>query len=74
MTNPVGRPPINRDAVLNHITGGKPGYVYVSPIKLGEELGISSRSVRRMLREFEKMGLLILKRREGTRSIVYQVP
>lgn len=74
MSNSVGRPPIDRDAVLNHITGGKPGYVYVSPIRVGEELGISTRSVRRMLREFEDRGLIILKRREGTRAIVYEVP
>lgn len=75
MSGQVGRPRIDRDAFLRTITRnvGRSGTLYVSPIRLETELGISTRSIRRMLRELEEQGKLQLIRREGTRALVYRV-
>jgi ribosomal protein S25 len=76
MTRPVGRPPIDRDGFMARLTRdmGRSRIIYVSPIRLEAELGISTRSIRRMLRELEDGGRLVLIRREGTRQLIYHVP
>lgn len=76
MSGMVGRPRLDRDAFLGSITRdmGRSGIIYVSPIRLESDLGISTRTIRRMLRELEDSGKIQLIRREGTKSIVYRVP
>lgn len=76
MSGTVGRPRIDRDAFLRTITRdmGRSSIIYVSPIRLEADLGISTRSIRRMLRELEDAGVLQLIRREGTKALVYRVP
>lgn len=76
MTGKVGRPPADREAFFNVLTRdmGASRIIYVSPIKLEPEVGVSTRTIRRMLRELEDEGRLDLIRRDGTRVIVYRVP
>jgi len=50
MSTRLGRPPVSRTEFYNKITNyGHHRVFFISPIRVAEEMGISSRTVRRML-------------------------
>lgn len=72
MSTRLGRPPVSRTEFYNKISNyGHHRIFFVSPIRVAEEMGISSRTVRRMLADLVKDGMIKYEYREGNLVLCY---
>jgi Mn-dependent DtxR family transcriptional regulator len=70
----LGRPPVSRTEFFNKISNyGRHRTFFISPVRVAEEMGISSRTVRRMLKDLESDGMIKYQYREGNFVLVYSV-